>query len=644
MNYLFFALAIALILIGYLCKAFRWCQFIKVYEKPHVNDILQASGISHCLNGLLPCRLGDIYRVWSTGKKMENGWSLSLATVIVDLFLDVLVVCVIFSVLFIISFFQNLGELVRSASTFYFVAFIIIILFFLICILKKNIIKKIIAKFACLFNSRIELSVLNSAWETISSFKNIFNNIKKIPLTISTVIMWSAYFLSYNFFSASIDGLGYDYSAITVFSTLFTQNCFTLILSEKIFLNFSITSFPVLLSFYLLIPAVIITIYTVIVKIITKENQKIGVKYKNILPHLNDKERTFFLERYFSGNTKDKDYINLFLKVNSDVSIIRDYSAGSNATTMLCMNEKSTFYRKYAFGKDGEKLGEQIDWIQLHKDNLPLPIYFNRKQTIDYCSYDMEYSPMAIGLFNYIHSVDIEKSWSILSEALITLKNNLHTLNVRNSDEKLVNQYINDKIFKNLEKINKGGAYLSELVKYDKININGIDYNNISYFEKKFLTKQNLQNIFNKDKYSDIHGDLTIENIICSIDKEGGFYFIDPNTGNLHDSPFLDYSKLLQSLHGGYEFLMSVKDVSINQNNIVFLVTRSASYAKIYEKYKEFLFQQFSPEQVKSIYFHEIVHWLRLMPYKISKDEKLATVFYAGMILVMNDIDKIFGE
>ena len=43
-----------------------------------------------------------------------------------------------------------------------------------------------------------------------------------------------------------------------------------------------------------------------------------------------------------------------FIKINQGVSIIRDFSAGSNATTMLCMDEKKTFFRKYAFVFTGE--------------------------------------------------------------------------------------------------------------------------------------------------------------------------------------------------------------------------------------------------------------------------------------------------
>ena len=28
---------------------------------------------------------------------------------------------------------------------------------------------------------------------------------------------------------------------------------------------------------------------------------------------------------------------------------------------------------------------------------------------------------------------------------------------------------------------------------------------------------------------------------------------------------------------------------------------------------------------------HEVIHWLRLMPYKLNKDRKRAAMFYAGL-------------
>jgi len=110
----------------------------------------------------------------------------------------------------------------------------------------------------------------------------------------------------------------------------------------------------------------------------------------------------------------------------------------------------------------------------------------------------------------------------------------------------------------------------------DRISIfvNGVELPTLkNYF--KILNVEYLKSIFKYDEYSDIHGDLTIENIIGILDnyintsinkKYREYYFIDPNTGNIHDSPFLDYAKLLQSLHGNYEFLMNISTIQTGSN------------------------------------------------------------------------------
>ncbi len=46
----------------------------------------------------------------------------------------------------------------------------------------------------------------------------------------------------------------------------------------------------------------------------------------------------------------------------------------------------------------------------------------------------------------------------------------------------------------------------------------------------------------------------------------------------------------------------------------------------------------------KIIFFHEIIHWLRLMPYKIEKDPKRAPMFYAGLVIVVNDVINTYEE
>ena len=52
----------------------------------------------------------------------------------------------------------------------------------------------------------------------------------------------------------------------------------------------------------------------------------------------------------------------------------------------------------------------------------------------------------------------------------------------------------------------------------------------------------------------------------------------------------------------------------------------------------EDLSARYPREQVESILMHEVIHWLRLMPYKLNKDRKRAAMFYAGLVMVANDV------
>ena len=59
---------------------------------------------------------------------------------------------------------------------------------------------------------------------------------------------------------------------------------------------------------------------------------------------------------------------------------------------------------------------------------------------------------------------------------------------------------------------------------------------------------------------------------------------------------------------------------------------------------RAYLWQRYTPRQVESILMHEVIHWLRLMPYKLSKDKKRAAMFYAGLVMVANDVAKEFPK
>ena len=430
---------------------------------------------------------------------------------------------------------------------------------------------------------------------------------------------------------------GIQSTAADVFTAVFSSNVFFSFLSND-------GKSSVLFMLYILVPLLLITAFT---KFLGKKAFA-GGKDIYILPHLDEKEKLAFLETYFLQDEK-REYIQTYLSVNRDVSVIKDYSAGSNAMTMLCMNQQGTFFRKYAFGADADKLKNQIDWIEQQKETLPLPQIVRADRNEWYCCYDMKYDSSAIGYFYFIHSVPVRISWNILKEILHSLQVNLY-IQKRDTSHKNgdILFYLEQKVFKNIELI-KHSKYLQKLWDYDELIINGISYPNLKRYEWLCSGdgKENLlAEIFSEDPYTKMHGDLTVENIIC---MKGGeltqqFYLIDPNADCLYETSFLDYAKLLQSLHGGYEFLTSVQNLEINRNQVTFMLMISDTYKELYNRYKSFLYDIFTVKEVKSIFCHEIVHFLRLMPYKIRKDPKKAVIFYAQMCILIEDIVKMFPE
>ena len=80
----------ALLMAGHGLRIRRWSRFIGIYEQPPTGALVRALSLGFALNYVLPFKLGDLCRAWYAGRRMKSGVGLSLATVIVDRFLDVL--------------------------------------------------------------------------------------------------------------------------------------------------------------------------------------------------------------------------------------------------------------------------------------------------------------------------------------------------------------------------------------------------------------------------------------------------------------------------------------------------------------------------------------------------------------------------
>ncbi len=641
----FLAGAILLLLLGHYLRILRWGKLIKPYEKPPVSTLFRSLSLGYALNLVLPVRAGDVVRTAYVGRRLRNGPGFALATVILDRFLDIVAVAVIFVVFMATGL---TGDAVEGSIVLYEMAVVTIGAGLIISRLFSTQIKKAAAGICSVFNDNIRLEGMKFFWSLINTFRDL-SRIDIAGVFAVTVAMWAAYLASYGLFALSFTGsVGFT----KVFINLFSSSSLGLnTLDSMRALEGSAVSAGMVGSLaYMVAPVVILYAVTLLPdsfrrllgKTAALNDAREDADHLSVLPQIDPRDQMRFLDDYFSSSKRE--FIRKFIELNRDISILRDYSAGSNATTMLCMDRERTFYRKYTFGEDGEKLKAQLAWLEGHKDIIPVCRVIHKDCGEGFCCYDMNYDSGAYNMFRYMHAQPLDQSWAILRAVLDDLRENLYTRNRRVPAREDLERYLEEKVDKNLERI-KGSRLLADIEKQRHIIINGRKYKNLSRLDRLF-DHEYLKEIFSHDRYSDIHGDLTVENIICldgEPDLSKAYYLIDPNTGNIHESPFLDFGKLMQSLHGGYEFLMMTKTVRVEGNRVDFLYTRSAVYDGMLEKVRGYLQGHFTPEEVRSIFHHELVHWLRLMPYKLEKDRKRAVMFYAGLIMVANDLDGWYG-
>lgn len=346
-----------------------------------------------------------------------------------------------------------------------------------------------------------------------------------------------------------------------------------------------------------------------------------------------------------NSDSKNGTIQDIISRINEDVVVIKDTSKGSDAYTFLCVKNGKRIFRKIAIKQTGgmDKLKMQLNWLLEHIEVPKLTKVLSWASNDDYVMYDMTVLSENVAFFDYIISNERD-AWADLEVVLNSLKENIYNKSGKKKNETALHYYIETKILKNAEDIFKDcGEFIKGLLKFETLIINGKEYRNFSYFfgERGCYKEDLFADAFKNDPLSDIHGDLTIENLIFSSE---GLYLIDPNVGNYHESFFLDYAKLLQSLHGEYEYLQNIKgdDIKIIGNTVKFSYVPHRQFKDISKKFEKYLAENFEPRQLKSIYLHEIVHWLRLMLYKIRKDKKCAVVYFAQLIILLNQFEENF--
>jgi len=573
-------------------------------------------------NFILPFKVGELIKVYFLSKYTKTNFLYVCNSILLIRLLD-------FIIVYLISFFMF------GFRNDYITIFIIIIMGGMIVLLmsKNVIVKKYKFYISSIFNSTIQFYILSFFWNTQSSQDIIFRKKFVKFFFVTTALQWLCYVVFV--YSTSLL-IGRSFSSIL--EVLYAKEA--LVYPEIIRLvqdGWSVHQIIV----YTVISVLPLFILLLLSPYIGRKNS-VFVKrklfsYYNALSKMdrveifkNSTDYSNFLKKYFLNISADFELYKI--KFNQDVNIIKDISGGSNAITLLVEQYKIPRVRKFAFDESASKLKDQLLWLNSQDKNVKLPKNKVIMSTLTAYCYEMPYDITSITFSKFAHQNKIDKVLDTLQFILSNQLPLIHGKNTAICTEELIKEYYNKKFVSNIDLLCSFPEY-KVLLDYPELIINGKTYKNINYF----LGKYPVQNWFQskvKFETSSVHGDFTLENIIV---LENDFLIIDPNPENVYNHKFIDFSKLLQSTHFGYEFLVEEKLCIINQNEIRFHLYKSETYKLIFEFIKAHIIEKYGIEGWKDVCSHEIINYARMMPYKVNKDISTSFIFYSILVILLNE-------
>lgn len=620
-------------LIGQIIRSVRWQILLPENAQHKKRQLLLYTSIGSLLNTILPLRAGDLIRSWLLSRGVQGvRLSTSLTSVLIERMTDGL------SILVIIVLINYLHPAASLAIEPWMVIVPGIIVGTWALVSYSIHFKKLIYWISSLWNPAIQISLLDFFWILTLQIKH--KRFLSWHYLTATLIMWGSYFYSYACFSRA-------------FPQLFPIEIFKLFHSDN--LNGSLTTayesgysteIIIGLSLFLLTPILFALLFSTL--FIKNNNILLSDKFFKTISD-NFSLSTLGLPSSFSGKGAYSNFLNAHFSSSKDLlskigvqgfedcKISRVFHGGSGAITAIIEKPQGLSIRKVANLSEAQKLQDQYNWLQsASKQGLPVTAAFNFVNHNNFCFYEMPYLLGSIDLHEWIHAAPIENSKQVLVNLFKVISDH-HRLNSMIEPKfSGLNDYLNSKVVENISIIK---YTVSQLIDPFDFRINGDTF---SISEWEFLENIDLlKKIIRNTTQTDIHGDLTIDNII--IDGAQNWMLIDPNPSTVFKSPLMEWGKLLQSLHAGYEFLDRDTKVGFDQNSIKYPLYKSDRYQALLVALLSGLRHRYGEAGIKEAFLHEIIHFLRLLPYKFKVNDEKGLLFFSVTCALIREYKESYG-
>lgn len=621
-NVWLYVLASTLLLAAHVVRTARWALLFSPYEISRRFDLLLGLALGYAINTIFPWRLGELFRIWFVASKTSLRITHVASTVVAERFADLIAVSII--ALYILVSADSAGW------PFLMISLISVLLIVLLCILvrKSKRCRRILWDITSVFNEKIRNSCIDLVWSV--SEMVLGGALLKPRFLVTTVAMWALYICSYAAF-AEASGQRLPEIIFTMLgtplrpsvdpvlagahNTVVTLLLFTGVPVLGVLMYGAMKQLPAIL--YLLNARTRYGWYGNQVKL-----RRTRHRFKG------EAEYRYFLASLFSGGNQVA--ISFGLDAIDDGKVHKLFPGGSDAITAMVEVNERLLIRKFAVGAAGVKLKLQRDWLENHGFNgLPLVKIVGDCQKIQSYHYDMPLVVASSDFYDFIHTNPIEESKRVLSEVIeqITEFHDFHS--GAPADEALIKKYLAEKAAGNATLILDFAHKFFDA----SYSINGSEFTLDQW--DFLLDPEWLFSQISSRSTSVVHGDLTVENIIIAPQKTPNWYIIDPNPDNIFNTRLIDLAKLMQSVHLGYEGLNRNFSCLVENNSIQLLFTKSQAYTELHHQLEATIRAQHGEDGLREIYFHELINYLRLIPYKIRQDPNKGLCFFGCASLLL---------
>jgi len=622
-------LASLLLFVAHVARARRAALlFPPKYLKQRFN-LLLGLAIGYAVNAVIPWRVGELVRILFVSRRESIRFAYSAAVVAAERLSDIAAIVLIG----IVATLAASWAVLPAEIILFGLSTLAIAVAGTWLIVRSAWFRRLIWWAGSLFNERIQFGIADFFWSSSELLRSGLL-LKRRYLT-ATVGMWLLYFLAYITFALSIDQRAAD-GALLLLVTPFIS-------SAKIVASWS--DWTLLLFLGLPILSVLgwgmLTEGNFLVRLFVAHSR---FSRSPLQERATTQERFFgeqeyrnFLTSLFHG--EDRALSGFGLQALDDGIVHKLFNGGSDAITALVDVNGQLAIRKFATGAAAEKLEGQHAWL-LSADRSTLPwVDINRQRHGDgFFLYDMPLVVPANDFFDVIHTSPIERSIALLDDICCQVAAFHASGSQGAASSDLVGRYVADKVVANATNI---VDFARTMLPSQEYVLNGEVYSLAEW--EPLLDPDWASRQIRERATASIHGDLTIENIIIAPETGRGWYIIDPNPGNIFDSPLIDWAKLMQSLNLGYEANNRSYNCSLAGNMILLSQTRSQGYAQLHGWFEGFLVANYGPGILQDVYFHEIVHYLRLTPYKMRQDPKKGIFFFGCASLLLRHYARKFG-